>query len=262
MVRAMTAPCLWPVSYSCLPEVTEETTEAESIRMQECVDTAVAILWAHTGRQFGCCPRIVRPCPTPRAGEPFMPSAWLPGLSWYPELDGGIWRNIGCGCGSTCAVRGPGVVHLPGPVCSIEEVRIDGAVIDSSLYVLEGDRLYHVGGEWPTQNLLAPAGSPGTWTVAYGQGLPAPHGAAQMVGLLALEFWKACNSDKTCRLPKGVESLTRKGVAIRMSDPAALFREHMTGLPEVDMWTASKNPHHLMSPPVVSSPDYPSNGVM
>lgn len=254
----MSAPCLWPADYACLP--TPET-EADSIAQQQAVDTAVAVLWAFTGRQYGCCPRIVRPCPSPDSADDVL-RAWLPGTSWYPELDGGVWRNIGCGCDGACAVRGPGVVHLPGPVCSIEEVVIDGAWIDTDLYVLEGDRLYATSGRWPAQDLTRPAGSPGTWSVTYGQGLAPPAGAAQMVGLLAAEFVKARCGDKTCRLPKGVESITRNGVAIRMSDPSALFRDQLTGLPEVDMWVSAINPHRLAVPPVVSSPDYPSRGVM
>lgn len=255
----MTAPCLWPVQWDCLPR--DLTDEADIVRLQGCVDTAVAVLWAFTGRQFGCCPRIVRPCPTPDQADP-LASYWLPGLSWYPQLDGGVWRNISCGCGTSCQVRGPGVVHLPGPVCSIEEVVIDGAWIDPSLYTLEGDRLYLNSGRWPAQDLQAPAGSPGTWTVTYGQGLPAPHGAGQMVALLAQEFWKACNNDATCRLPRRVESITRTGVSMRMSDPSALFEHHQTGIPEIDMWVAAINPHQLVAPPVVSSPDYPAGGVL
>lgn len=36
-----------------------------------------------------------------------------------------------------CSVTGPRVVHLPGPVASITDVRIDGAVLDDSGYQLE-----------------------------------------------------------------------------------------------------------------------------
>lgn len=247
------SPCTWPVSSACLPAITEDNAAL----VQAAVDTSVAVLWSFTGRQFGACPALVRPCPRERENWPW---SWLPGYAWYPELDGGVWRNIGCGCGATCRVDGPGVVHLPGPVASIDSVTVDGAVIDSSLYVLEGDRLYATSGRWPEQDMGKPAGSPGTWSVEYLQGLEPPAGADQMVGILANEFYAACTGDKKCRLPKNVESLSRQGVSMKMADPAVLFGNMQTGLPEVDMWVAAVNPNRLSAPPVVSSPDYPARG--
>ncbi|WP_280420644.1 hypothetical protein [Nocardia carnea] len=244
--------CTWPVSRTCLPDATSPEDKAQQ---QAAIDTAVLILWSFTGRRFGCCTRTVRPCPREEPGT--APLYWLPGYSWYPELDNGVWRNITCGCGPSCFAGGPGVVHLPGPVCSVVEVRVDGAVIDTSLYTLEGDRLYANSGRWPEQNMRLPAGSPGTWTVDYLQGQSPPAGADLMVGTLAREFLKACAGDSKCRLPRNVESMTRKGVTMRMSEPAALFQDQRTGIPEVDMWVAAVNPHKEAWPGGVSSPDYP-----
>ncbi|WP_280499026.1 hypothetical protein [Nocardia cyriacigeorgica] len=241
--------CQWPVATTCLPEVTAPEDKA---RLQAAVDTAVSVLWSFTGRQYGCCPRIVRPCPRDCDGPLF----WLPGWSWYPELEAGVWRNITCSCGPTCTIGGPGVVHLPGPVCSVQEVTVDGAVIDSNLYVLEGDALYHRGGRWPDQDLTKPAGSPGTWTVSYLSGRTPPPGADQMVALLAKEFWAACTGGK-CRLPRRVESLTRQGVSMKMSDPAVLFDQRVTGIPEVDLWISAVNPTQQIAPAAVFSPDFP-----
>lgn len=250
----MVAPCTWPVERTCLPvlDPTSETYEADVIRLQSCLDTAVGVLWAFTGRVFGCCPRLIRPCPA----QSDVGWYWSPGVSWYPVLDDGAWRNISCACGPACQVGGPGVVHLPGPVCDIVEVTVNGAVIPSTEYVLEGDRLYARSGEWPTQNLRAPAGSPGTWTVEYGYGWAPPAGAGQMVALLANEFWQACAGGK-CRLPSRTQSLTRQGVAIQLMDPAELFSQFQTGISEVDLWIAAHNPHKLSMPPAVSSPDFP-----
>ncbi|WP_067671856.1 hypothetical protein [Nocardia miyunensis] len=240
--------CTWPVARTCLPEV---TAEEDTVRLQAAIDTAVVVLWSFTGRQFGCCPVTVRPC----VRNEDRPLAWLPGWMWFPELDGGVWRNVVCGCGPSCRVTGPGVVHLPGPVCEVTAVTVDGAQIDSNAYVLEGDRLYTRLGRWPEQNLRVPAGSPGTWSVEYLQGVAPPAGADQMVGLLAREFWNACTGEK-CRLPKRVESVSRQGVSVKLSDPAALFDRQQTGIPEIDMWVAAVNPHHLSAPSAVSSPDY------
>lgn len=218
------------------------------MRMQAAIDTAVLILWNFTGQQFGCCPQIVRPCPRERE------SWWAPGWTWYSEL--ALWQETPCSCGPKCRVGGPGVVHLPGPVCEVTTVTVDGSELDDSTYVLEGDRLYAVSGRWPAQNLEVPAGQPGTWTVEYLAGLAPPAGADTMVGLLALEFWNACTGGK-CRLPRRVESLTRQGVSMKMKDPAVLFRDWCTGIPEIDMWISAINPHQLTAPASVSSPDYP-----
>lgn len=249
----MVASCQWPITPGCLPEIDPEspTAAADYARLQACMDTAVGVLWAFTGRQFGCCPRLLRPCPQQR--DPGM--YWSPGLSWFPVLDGGVWRNLSCGCGPSCQVGGPGVVHLPGPVCEITAVTVDGVEIPTTDYVLEGDRLYATSGEWPTQDLTRPAGSPGTWSVEYGYGRTPPAGAGQMVALLAREFWEACTGGK-CRLPSRTQSLTRQGVAIQLMDPAELFADFQTGITEIDLWIAAHNPHRLSAPPAVSSPDY------
>ncbi len=247
--------CTWPVDRSCLPSVMDD--DGDSVQLQAAIDIAVSVLWSFTGRQFGACPVVVRPCPRDHASRLL---GWLPGYAWHPVLDDGVWQNITCGCGPTCSTTGPGVVHLPGPVSSVTAVTIDGAVIDSSLYVLEGERLYATSGRWPDQDLNRPAGSPTTWSVEFLQGLEPPAGADVMVGLLAKEFYNLCKGDGKCRLPKRVESLSRQGVSMKMADPGVLFPNFQTGLPEVDLWVAAVNPHRLSAPPVVSSPDYPARG--
>lgn len=245
--------CTWPVAMICLPEDAKGVTAAEDVaRLQAAIDTAVSVLWSFTGRQYGCCPRIVRPCPR----ECETQQAWQPGWGWYLDLYYADWRSIACSCGPACKVGGPGVVHLPAPVCSVTAVTIDGAVADPSTYVLEGDRLYAKSGQWPSQNLRVPAGEPGTWTVEYLTGTPPPAGADQMVALLAGEFWNACKGGK-CRLPKRVQSISRQGVSMQMVDPNSLFENMQTGISEVDLWVAAVNPHRLSAPSAVSSPDYP-----
>jgi hypothetical protein len=226
------------------------TAETDIARMQTCVDTAVLILWSLTGRQFGVCPRLARPCPSQRE------DSWMPGWSWYVG-SAADWVTAECVCGPKCTVGGPGVVHLPGPVYEVTAVTVDGVALAEDAYVLEGDRLYAVSGRWPDQDLGKPAGMPGTWVVEYLSGLEPPAGADEMVGLLALEFWNACNGGK-CRLPRRVESLTRQGVSMKMKDPAVLFQSRCTGIPEIDMWISAINPHQLVAPASVSSPDYPS----
>ena len=165
--------------------------------------------------------------------------------------DGGNWRNSGCGCSGGCVRSGPGMIHLPGPVQSIDLVVLENDVLDTSEYVLEGDILYRTGGKaWPSQNLSQPMGSPGTWYVQYQKGLEVPPGGDKMAGILAQEFIAACDGDGECRLPRTVIRTTRQGVT-HTFDASAVLAAGSVGIPEIDLWVTAINPHHLTRPPVV-----------
>ncbi len=246
--------CTWPVDRTCLPEV-EPENEVDVAKMQAAVDAAVRVLWSLTGERYACCPRVARPCPS----DCETPTMWTPGSGWVAVLDGGVWRNIGCGCGGTCTARGPMVVHLPGPICEITEVRIDDAILDPPGYKQEGDRLYRVGTVWPEQDLQAPLGEDGTWSVQYLTGTPPPAGAAAMVGVIALDFWKVCTTGK-CEVPRRVQTVQRQGVTFQLPDISEIIDKGSTGIPLVDMWIASVNPYKHRQRPSVLSPDY-TNGV-
>lgn len=248
--------CSWPVDRTCypaLPTLSGSPTDTEQAAYDAAVakqnaneDQAVAVLWALSGRQFGACETTVRPCPaTFGSYDPF------PLLRGFVLLrEGGHWLNFPCGCIGGCSVSGPRVVHLPGPVSSVESVTIEGIVLDPDGYQLEGDALYRRGGaHWPRQDLGRPLGETGTWSVTYLRGNPAPAGVAQLVGLLAKEFLAACDGGK-CRLPRTVVSTTQRGVT-HTFDPTKLLASGKTGLPEVDTWLAAVNPNHLTEAPAV-----------
>lgn len=244
--------CVWPVDWSCLPQDLTADEDRELLREQ--VDTAVAILWALSGRQFGCQRLTVRPCPGWRDGEDAYLSAGLPSVGFAPVLFNGAWRNVSCG-GGRCRADGPSVVRLPGPAHKVESVVISGDVLDPAGYRLEGSTLYRAGGlAWPGQDLSRPLPEPGTWSVNYLRGTPPPAGAARHVATLAAELWAACKGDK-CRLPKRWQSVTRQGVTIQRMDPQALLKSKWTGLPEVDMWLQAHNPNGLDQPTVIASHD-------
>lgn len=246
-------PCTWPVDRTCLPDVT--ATE-DHVKLQAAVDAAVFVLNARTAGQFGQCPVIARPCPQQR--ETWDRTSYaLPGVGWIPVLNNGVWHNEAFTCiDRRCTTIGPSVVRLPGPVASITAVKIDGLTLAASSYALEGELLYRTSGEWPSQNLLAPAGGIGTWTVEYLRGYAPPPGAATMVGMLALEFWKACQG-KGCKLPARTQSVARQGITVTMPDLKDLLVARSTGIPAVDRWLAAINPHGHTQPPRVLSPDYP-----
>ncbi|UYP17715.1 hypothetical protein OED52_13645 [Rhodococcus sp. Z13] len=236
--------CNWPVDRSCLPEA--ETPE-EWLKQRHAEDLAVSVLWALSGRQFGQCPVIARPCPTPCPSL----SGYSLGPGRYPLFDDGRWLEVNCGCYGACEASGPTVIHLPGPVGEIAEVKIEGIVLDEAAYRLEGDRLYRTDGKpWPHQNLLAPLDSDGTWSVTYTRGHPVPAGVGTLVGLLTKEFLAACSGGK-CRLPRRVQSVSRQGVTYQMVDPTDIYASGKTGIPEIDLWLSSVNPIALQQRPVV-----------
>ena len=242
--------CTWPVDRTCLP-VSE--SEPERIKQEHAEDLAVSVLWALSGRQFGICPVIARPCPTPCYGTAY--SDLIGGPGWFPLWDGANWRNVRCGCTGKCEATGPTVIHLGStkglPIREVTEVRIAGEVVDPSLYSLEGDLLYRRGGaQWPNQDLTLPLDEPGTWSVEYMQGTPPPAGTGTLVALLAKEFLDACGGGK-CRLPRRVQTVSRQGVTYNMIDPTDIYRDGLTGLPEVDIWIASVNPHRISRAPRV-----------
>lgn len=251
----MTAPnsCVAPVDWTCVPEA---TTTRESELRQEAANAAVATVYGLTGRRFGCCPMLVRPCPT--GWDPYgtLVGGWNGHLFAY--LENGLWRNSLCGCGDgKCSTLGPRSIHLHGPVCTIIEVVVNGVALAPTDYRLEGDVLYRVGGDWPTQNLQIPLNEDGTFSVLYDRGVPWPPGTAAVVGELAGELFKQC-CGKPCALPKRVQSVSRQGLSLSMVDPNTIISQGFTGLERVDQFIQVWNPSKLQRPPKVSSPDVPN----
>lgn len=251
--------CDWPIDRGCLPPLpelpdtpTDEEQAAYDLALAQrnaAEDLAVSVMWALSGRQFGVCPVIARPCPPRRELSRYQYDWPLTAFYGLSEMDRYLLVS-GCGCAGSCREGGPAMLHLPGPVQSIVKVTIDGVVLAETEYRLEGDVLYRLGGIWPSQDLGRPAGEDGTWTVEYMQGTPPPAGTAKLVGLLAKEFIAACTDGK-CRLPRNVTNVSRQGVSFDMFNPNDIYDSGKTGLPEVDMWLAAVNPHHLACAPEV-----------
>lgn len=242
--------CSWPVDRTCLPNLEGDENVA---RQREAEDLAVSVLWALSGRQFGTCPVIVRPCPEPCNVTPYGAAY---NASTLVAWTGSNWANISCGClGGRCTYHAPSIVHLAAadtlPIHEISEVRIADEVMSPSEYTLEGSLLYRNGGAaWPKQDLTRPLPETGTWSVTYTRGVPVPGGVAPLVGTLALEFLNACTTGK-CTLPRRVRSVTRQGVSFDMVDPTDIYREGRTGIPQIDQWIAAVNPNGLASGPRV-----------
>ena len=200
---------------------TDEIPAERADLARSAVDTATAILWALTGRQFGVCPVIF----------PVGPDGCRPVCE--PVLWNGKWYNTPQGDG-VCRT-----VDLPGPVNRVDRVvDADGNDLASSIVGAGAVRVF--GG----------ASSRG-FTGEYQRGLPTPPGAARMVGRLASQRYLQCLGDKKCELPTNTTSVTRQGVTVQMADPAEVIGQGLTGLPDVDAWVRAFNPHGLAEWPEV-----------
>lgn len=246
--------CDWPIDRTCLPALpveTDPTYEQKLAQRNAAEDLAVQVLWSLSGRQFGACSALVRPCPNQGSQPMFRPgSPYDQSVSpFVPSFEFGRWVNYPCGCLGSCRKAGPRTVHLPGPVVEIVTVTIGDVVLDPDEYALEGDVLYRKGGNWPTQDYNRPMGETNTWSVEYTKGVPVPEGVGVFVGQLANEFLAACSGD-ACRLPRNVVSVTNRGVS-RAFDPSAMYAYGKTGMTEIDLWLSAVNPYHVMSRPSV-----------
>lgn len=257
-------PCDWDLDTTCVPGWDTYTNEQRS----RAISWATFILDALTGHQFAQCPVTVRPC-GPACSMAFgyqtypamAPVSGAPGTWMSPYVLSGVWRNCGCAGGCSCAPACR--VDLGRPVASVEEVKVDGLVLDPSAYTLVGQWLARTdGGEcWPScQDAALPDTEEGTFSVTYRPGRALPVAGQTAAGLLAGEFIKAC-SGGDCVLPPQIASLTRQGVDVEFVSPETVFSDGRTGIREVDLFITAVNPAGLRRRARVMSPDVPSHPV-
>jgi hypothetical protein len=237
--------CLWPLDPACLTEawaVYDEPTQARAHAL------ASTTLHALTARRVGGCPITVRPAP--QRGMCFVPftGGFQPGMN-----TAGRWVN-NCGGFTTGDSFG---ITLPGPVGRVDEVKVDGAVIDPANYRIDNGRhlVWQGEGESPfpvSQNLNLPDTEPGTFSVTYLNAYPVDSMGAFAAGILAVEFAKACSNSK-CRLPSGVRTIVRQGITMEVQPGA--FPDGFTGIKEVDTFISLWNPQGRRQQSTVWSPD-------
>ena len=250
-----TAPCAWTVDTGCCSDWDTFTPQVQA----RATSWATGILWALTGRRFGVCDIVVRPCgSTCNYYGGYMSYPVITdgiGTVFAPFVRDGTWFN--CACSGACSCEARCAVWLPGPVAVINEVVVDGIVIpDTSYRVDNREWLIRTDGEcWPEcQNLDLNSPAVGTFEVSYGRGNLLPATGQIAAGLLACEFAKACNG-QACALPGNLSTLARQGVQVTMIDPTDALDAGLTGLPEVDLWIRSVNPDRKTHRPRVYSPD-------
>lgn len=254
----------WSCAYSQDELDTMRSDPAILTVMQRAEALAWYTLASLTAYQIGVCPTTVRPCAagcdplgtwqaSPTAGRHLLPPVAVG--SFAPQLHDGVWVNAcscrsvsDCGCAALCEAI------LPGPVGSVVRVVQDGVELPAAAYRVDnGTRLVRTDGEcWPAcQDFAHSDPLQGLW-VTYYRGA-APNALSNYAaGVLASEFYLAC-SNKKCRLPAGVTSVTRLGVSYTIT--AGSFPGGYTGIHEVDAVIRIYNPFGLTMPPRVVSPD-------
>lgn len=207
------------------------------------------------GYRLSLCPIVVRPC-----AARCNPGAWITapveGGGFQPYIMNGRWYNA-CGCArpGLCSCTVVQEIVLPGEVSGPVVVTIDGATLDPTAYRIDnGNRLVRQDGQaWPMcQDMNLPDGEEGTFSVSYYNGVGPDAALSFAAGLLAIEWYKAC-TNKECRLPNGARRVVRQGVSFEV--PADMFANGLSGIREVDNIVGVYNPHRLVTPSRVISPD-------
>jgi hypothetical protein len=263
----MTTEC-WPLDTSCC---TEEWNAADPATQGYASMMAVRTLRFLTSYRVGGCAQVVRPCKRSCHGQTWetfdVASSGSPG--WMnPQIDPvGRWVNIACSCGGdSCSCSTVCQIELGSLIASVDSVVLGALTLDPSAYRVDNGRwLVRTDGEcWPVcQDMSAPLGSEGTWSVTYRSGVALDGLAMRAAGVLACEYLKACSGRK-CRLPERVVAVTRQGVSMQMKDPskataaAQAFPNNLTGIREVDDWIAQINPYGIVAEPSIWFPGMPT----
>lgn len=207
----------WSVEHSII-------ARKDSKHLDTTIKTAIGLLWALTGRQYGVKTIKSRPC---------KPSRCTP----CDRCDRG------------------NAISLHKPAIKLVSVLVDGKSVELDGFALENNHLYRRGGlEFPKQDLSKPLGEPGTWCIEYMIGKLPPPGAGLMVALLTNEILNGVETGK-CKLPGNWTAVNRQGVSITRAGIQESEKRQKTGIAEVDIWVATHNPAGVKAPSFVSSVD-------
>lgn len=219
----------WPLPDECAPLVGAPAVTGLA------VEAASEVLWHLSGRQYGECEVVLRPC---RQGcGPAAATSWWEG--GWPALAQG-WLSWVCGrCSGACSCTSADEVRLPADVTGVVSVSVDGTELaegtDWTLY--DGNVLVRLGAErWPVcQDWSVPVSGVGSWVVVARVGHEVPAMGRMALAELTRELVAAC-AGEDCALPANVVSQTRQGLSQQFATPLDLRRDDLTGLRLVDLW--------------------------
>lgn len=212
--------------------------------LDQWMQVASDVLFQFTRRRWaGVCYDVIRPSAQYR--EQVNVGAWWNGGRTSPYGWCSCNRSSDYGCASVPQIKLPGF-----PVIDDDslEVLIDGVELDPGAYRVDDHRLLvrTDGDGWPCcQDMTKDATEEGTFQISYPYGAEPPIGGVTAAAALGCQLFLSCQPEELsggrCRLPQRVTSITRQGTTIAILDPLSLFKEGLTGLPEVDLWVASVN---------------------
>lgn len=259
-----------PSTIPCSPWTTEAEIRAccSGLRVEftgDQLDAVInfvsALLFRLSGRKYtGACSQIIWPCSAGNGGcgsGEYGTNWWAHtsggSLPSYPYPGDGGWYNF-WPCAGACHLER---VKLPNVINTIDEIIIDGEILDPTAYKIEAYKwLVRVdGGKWPCSNNLAgEPGDEGVWTVEYTYGQPIPADARYVASIFACEMAKArCGADNC--LPERLKTITRQGVSMSFADPLDFLEQGQTGIYEVDAWLRSVNPNKIQRRSRIYRPD-------
>lgn len=231
------------------PDMADHAATVSDDTIEAACDDASGILYGLSGRQFpGECTSTVRPlgysygcCHTSGLLHGHVPLD-----SWTAATNGGTCGDGGLDLGLY-------------PIRSITSVKVNGQVVPSGQYRVDGQRWLVRPGViyWPAdQRLDLPDTADGTFSVTATHGADPPAAGVSAASLLAAELSKA-RSALPNQLPRRVTNLTRQGVSMTVVDPQSYLKDGFLGLWEVDAFITTYNPGRQRAKPVVYSPDLP-----
>lgn len=229
------------------PIVCCEISDIDDQVWEDSLSAAGDVLWMLSGRRYGVCSVVLRPCR--RGCAMNVPEwRWWSVSAWTLNPTSTFWFPLPCRCSdSPCACDPVDTIILPGPVREVTSITIDGVPFTD--YVRRGRKIRRIDGElWPVcQDQTAASGDDGAFLVSYDRGVPLRDGGRRALGEMACELAKACTPGQTCKLPQRVQTIARQGVSMTVMDPQDFLEKGRTGLYWVDLWLIAANKKGLQS---------------
>lgn len=204
------------------------------------IQVASDVLFNLSGRQYpGICHDYLRP--TARFRQASTPRWWAAVGSRPAQGYCSCNRSTEYGCASIPEISLPNRQVIAESIV----VRINGTSYDNTDGIFrldDGHRLVRTDGSgWPCcQDLRADdATDDHTFAIEYDYGQMPPVGGIEAAASLACQIALARVGSDACQLLPQVKTATRQGITIEIADPATLFQNGTTGLPDVDLWLSS-----------------------
>jgi hypothetical protein len=134
------------------------------------------------------------------------------------------------------------------PVTAVEQVRLSGVVLAASAYtIVNGRYLIRIDGSGWAASPNDPRFNPPLIAVDFTYGAAPPPLGLEAAVALAKQIAASIAGDASCTLNRRVRSIVRENLTMDIAVPGLIdsLRDGYTGVPEVDLFIASCNPHRL-----------------